>query len=72
MLKLSFVMLVVVALSLSLAGSIGFTAEKKEDAIEISEILEKLDQVLDNQAQILGQFEQIKKELTVVKIRCTR
>jgi len=69
--KKIFVVLVATALILGLGISTGFSREKESD-LETKGIIQKLDEILDNQAQIIEQFEQITKELEIIKIRASR
>ncbi len=59
--------LIVTALVFILGIQMGLSAE--EDS---ARIISKLDKVLANQAEIFRQFDEIKQELNVIKIRATR
>lgn len=66
-LKTVFVLLATVII-IGLGMQVAISQEKKETNLDA----QKLDQILSNQAEILKQFEDIKQELTIIKIRASR
>lgn len=45
---------------------------KEEAALDTSETMRKLDKILLNQSEILKQFEEIKEELRIIKVRASK
>ena len=70
--KKATLILIAMLLIFVLGTQAGFSKEKAETDFDAARVIGKLDQVLTNQAEILEQFEQIKQELAVIKIRATR
>lgn len=66
------IILVAAALILVLGLQIGFCQEKEEARLDAGTIIRKLNEVLANQAEILKQFEEIKQELAIIKVRASR
>jgi len=69
--KIVFV-LVAVLLIFALGTELGLSKEKETAASDSAKIMRKLSEVLANQAEILKQFDEVKQELAVIKIRATR
>ena len=66
------IILVATVLIFALGIQAGLSKEKEESALDTNRVIRKLDEVLANQAEILKQFEEIKQELGVIKVRATR
>ena len=62
-----FLVLLAAILIFALGIQLSFCAEE-----DTAKIISKLDEVLANQAEILKQFDGIKQELAIIKIRATR
>ena len=62
-----FISLIAIVLIFALGIQLGFCAEG-----DTAKVISKLDEVLANQAEILKQFDGIKQELAIIKIRATR
>lgn len=69
--KIVFV-LVAALLILALGTELGLSKEKETAVSDSAKIMRKLNEVLANQAEILKQFDEVKQELAVIKIRATR
>ena len=67
-----YFVLAALGLILALGISQGFGEESNVDSADIDKIVRKLDEVLDNQAAIVKQLAELKQELGIVKIRCSR
>jgi hypothetical protein len=67
------IIFVLVAVILIGAAGLRLGFCKEEDAtIDTIGIMDKLDQVLDNQEKILKRFDKIQQELGIIKIRASR
>ena len=66
------IILVATVLIFALGIQAGLSKEKEKTALDTDRVIRKLDEVLANQAEILKQFEEIKQELQVIKVRATR
>ncbi|MFC1631008.1 hypothetical protein ACFL2I_00455 [Candidatus Omnitrophota bacterium] len=66
----AFILLLVLGLVLGL-GQMAFS-QKEQASLDQLKIERQLDQVLANQAEILKQFEEIKQELEIIKVRASR
>lgn len=65
--------LVVTVLIFGLGIQLGLSQDREKVKLDTTaEIMSKLKEVLANQAEILNQFEEVKQELAVIKIRATR
>jgi len=67
----NYILIVVLVVCISLATGV-FAQEKSESEIDIDQIVNKLNEVLDNQEKILEEFSEIKKELAIIKVRASR
>lgn len=67
-----YFVLAALALVLALGISQGFGEESNVDSADIGKIIRKLDEVLGNQAAIVKQLADLKQEMDIVKIRCSR
>ncbi|MFC1699200.1 hypothetical protein ACFL1I_04490 [Candidatus Omnitrophota bacterium] len=66
----AFILLIVLGLVVGL-GQRAFS-QKEQASLDQLKIERQLDQVLANQAEILKQFEEIKQELEIIKVRASR
>ncbi len=69
--KIIFV-LVAIALVFALGMPTGFSREKEKVTLDSTAIIAKLDEVLANQVEILAEFDEIKQELRIIKVRASR
>jgi uncharacterized membrane protein len=69
--KIIFV-LVAIVLIFALGMSTGFSQEKEKATLDSTAIIAKLDEVLANQVEILAEFDEIKQELRIIKVRASR
>lgn len=65
----AILVLVASILIFALGIQVGLTREKEEE--DIAKIMRKLDGILANQAEIFRQFDEIRQELSIIKIRVT-
>lgn len=70
--KKMFIALVAAAIVFALGVQSSFSREQEEATVSATKIINKLDEILANQAEILRQFEAIKQELEIIKIRASR
>lgn len=70
--KKMLIALVATAIVFALGIQRGFSREQEEATVSAAEVMNKLDEVLANQAEMLRQFEAIKQELEIIKIRASR
>lgn len=66
----AILVLVASILIFALGIQVGLTREKEEEE-DIAKIMRKLDGILANQAEIFRQFDEIRQELSIIKIRVT-
>ncbi len=66
--------LIATVLIFALGIQAGFSKDNEKGKAEsdTSEIAQRLDEVLANQAEILKQFDEIKQELAIIKVRASR
>lgn len=69
--KIIFV-LVAIVLIFALGMPTGFSREKEKATLDSTAIIAKLDEVLANQVEILAEFDEIKQELRIIKVRASR
>ena len=69
--KIIFV-LVAIALIFALGMPTGFSREKEKATLDSTAIIAKLDEVLANQVEIFVEFDEIKQELRIIKVRASR
>lgn len=69
--KIVFV-LVAALLILAVGIQVGVSKEEDVSGLDSARIMRKLSEILANQAEILKQFDEVKQELAVIKIRATR
>ena len=67
-----FTILVAIVLIFALGIQVGLSKEREKPALDANRVMRKLDEVLANQAEILKQFEEIKQELAIIRIRASR
>ena len=70
--KKSFVALTAIALVFALGIEAGFSREKEKATLDSTAIIAKLDEVLANQVEIFVEFDEIKQELRIIKVRASR
>lgn len=70
--KKVILVLVAIALIFALGMPTGFSREKEKATLDSTAIIAKLDEVLANQVEILAEFDEIKQELRIIKIRASR
>ena len=70
--KVIFVLIATV-LIFALGTQTGFSKDNEKEKAEsdTTGIVQKLDEVLANQAEILKQFDEIKQELAIIKVRAS-
>ena len=66
------ILTVLVATTLIFILGIQVGLSKEESALDTSETMRKLDKILLNQTEILKQFEEVRQELVIIKIRASR
>ncbi len=66
------ILLAAIVLILALGIQVGLSKGKEEAALDTSKIMRKLNEVLANQAEMFKQFDEIKQELVVIKVRASR
>ncbi|MCQ9208644.1 MAG: hypothetical protein NG712_04620 [Omnitrophica bacterium] len=69
--KKTVLILAATLLILALGMQTGFSQEQ-EIELDARKIMHKLDEVLANQAEILEQFEEIRQELAIIRVRASR
>lgn len=70
--KKVILVLVAIALIFALGMPTGFSREKEKATLDSTAIIAKLDEVLANQVEILAEFDEIKQELRIIKVRASR
>lgn len=70
--KKVLIALVATAIVFALGIQSSFSREQEEATVSATKVISKLDEILANQAEILRQFEAIKQELEIIKIRASR
>ncbi len=71
--KIAFILIMAV-LMVGWAARLGLSQEqqKQDSAVDTSEIVQKLNQIMATQQQILQEFNEIKQELAIIKVRASR
>jgi hypothetical protein len=64
--------LVVIVLILAVGSRVGLGKDKEPDQVDPVEILQRLDQVLENQQEMFRQFAAIQQELDIIRVRASR
>ncbi len=67
----NYIFIASLVMCISLATGV-FAQEKTIPKIDTDEIMSKLNEVLDNQEKILEEFEEVKKELAIIRVRASR
>lgn len=70
--KRAIIGIALAAILLSLPFVLARTTQAQEPAADLSQVMSKLDQVLDGQRMLTDQMASIKQELNVIKIRVTQ
>ncbi|MBN2096895.1 MAG: hypothetical protein JW714_00290 [Candidatus Omnitrophica bacterium] len=71
--KKIFPALIIAVCLFALAVQVGFSQDtEQQNQIDTAQLMRKLDTILANQAEIIKQFEMIKQELEIIKVRASR
>ena len=71
--KMIVTVLLIAILAFSLGvQQIGLAQDQEKEKVDTGRIMRKLEQVTANQEEIFKQFEEIKRELAVIKVRASR
>lgn len=70
--KKVILVLVAIALIFALGMPTGFSRDEEKVTLDSTAIIAKLDEVLANQVEILAEFDEIKQELRIIKVRASR
>ena len=70
--KRLFLVVIGAILVFVLGLQLGYGQERRKTDLDAGEIGSKLDEILDNQDKMLEYFEEMKEELSVIKVRASR
>jgi hypothetical protein len=64
--------LVIIILTIALGSRVGLGKDKEEPQLDPAQILQRLEEVLTNQQEMFKQFEEVKQELEIIRVRASR
>ncbi len=64
--------LVSIILILAVGSRVGLGKDKEEPQLDPAQILQRLEEVLTNQQEMFKQFEEVKQELEIIRVRASR
>lgn len=66
------IVLIATVLILAVGLQVGLSQTQKASGLDTDRIIHKLDEILANQTQMLKRFDEVKKELAIIKVRASR
>lgn len=64
--------LVIIILILAVGSRVGLGKDKEQPQLNPAQILQRLEEVLSNQQEMFKQFEEVKQELEIIRVRASR